>query len=299
MNTQTSRSTVHWSTRILGLCLSLAGCKSQQLTSQAANVVTVQALPDECEDIGVVTGRSGGLLGGYVERETLVQSATEDAQQRAAKLGATHFVAQPASIEHGSAIAPTRNQQPAMGHGDSSSTTVSVTGTAYRCTPAADPGQIATRPPSGALSGSTTSPVSKAPSVAGTPLTSPASPSQATTATASAAPSISLAPLGRLHSVTVFQLIPATPRNEAEQIQVLKLQDAATLDSLTRALADAAAAELQFVPTYRIEFIGELGTQSILYGFGHLKYAGHSYQLPDTELERTLGLVTVQEGDEN
>lgn len=243
-----------------------------------------------------MTGTSGGLLGGYVERETLIQQATEDAQERAAELGATHFVAQPADIQHGNATAPTHNQQPAMGHGDSSTATVSVTGTAYRCALPDDPTQISARPPSGASSISASSPAKPAPSAT---VPSPPASTAATAPSAGAAPAISLAPLGKLRRVTVFQLIPATPRNEAEEIQVLQLEDPATLESLSAGLLKAEAAALQFIPTHRIEFVGELGTQSLLYGFGHLKYASQSYRLPDAELERTLGLATAKQNDGN
>lgn len=296
---KTSHGTVHWTWRVgFGLCISLTGCKTQQLTSQGTEVVTVQAMPSQCEELGLVTGKSGGLLGGYVEKETLVQQATEDAQNRAASLGATHFVARPADIQHGSATAPTRNQQPAMGHGDSSTATVIVTGTAYRCEPSVDPAQISAPPPSGAPTASATRPVAPAPSTRGVTVAGPPTSGDAALSLG-AAPAISLAPLGRLQAVTVFQLIPATPRNQAEQIELLKIEEPGTLASLSSALAKAEEAALQFVPTHRIEFTGDLGTQSLLYGFGHLKYSAHSYRLPDNELERTLGLVTVEENDEN
>lgn len=271
---------------LLGLCMSLAAaCKSPQLTSQGAEVVTVQAMPGECEELGLVTGSGGGLLGGYVDKESLIQSATEDAQEKASALGATHFVAQPAEIQHGTATAITRNQQPAMGHGDSSSATVKVTGTAYRCQPGGGGAQVIATPPSG---------TAMAPPVS----TPPAPAAQSIPPTNAGEPGISLLPLGALRSVTVFQLIPETPRNEAEEIEVLEIDEPATLGSLADDLRSAQAVTMQFVPTHRIDFVGELGTQSLLYGFGHLKYAGRSYQLRDRKLEETLELVTHEEKPE-
>ena len=37
--------------------------------------------------------------------------------------------------------------------------------------------------------------------------------------------------------------------------------------------------------------MGELGTQSLLYGFGYLQYAGSVYRLTDGEFESVLELL--------
>jgi hypothetical protein len=47
---------------------------------------------------------------------------------------------------------------------------------------------------------------------------------------------------------------------------------------------------MKYIPTHRVEFTGELGVQSLLYGFGYLQYAGGVYRLTDGEFEGGLNL---------
>jgi hypothetical protein len=47
---------------------------------------------------------------------------------------------------------------------------------------------------------------------------------------------------------------------------------------------------LKYIPTHRVEIVGDLGAQSLLYGFGYLQYAGSVYRLTDGAFESVLRL---------
>lgn len=99
-------------------CL-VPACKTASLTSAGAQVApTRDTLPAECKTLGLVTGKGGGAFGGaYVSNEDLIEYAMNDLRNKAAALGATHV----------------RNDPPQLGSGDGTTTSVTITGTAYDC----------------------------------------------------------------------------------------------------------------------------------------------------------------------
>ncbi len=101
---------------VLGI---VSGCKTASLTEQGARVApTRDALPPECKTLGLVTATGGGTFGGgMVSNEKLIEYAMNDLRNKAAKLGATHV----------------RHDEPQLGQGDGTTTTVTLTGTAYNC----------------------------------------------------------------------------------------------------------------------------------------------------------------------
>ena len=97
----------------------LAGCKTAGLSSEGAQVApTRDALPPQCETKGLVTGKGGGTFGGgFVSNEDLIEYAMNDLRNKASELGATHV----------------RHDPPQLGQGDGTTSSVTITGTAYRC----------------------------------------------------------------------------------------------------------------------------------------------------------------------
>ncbi|MGB5811669.1 MAG: DUF4156 domain-containing protein, partial [Polyangiales bacterium] len=240
------------------------GCKASQLTSHGTEVAILASEPVGCERLGDIIGHGGGIGGGYTQKSVLSESAVNRARNAAAELGATHVVLQEPDFEHGSATAVTRNQQPALAHGDGSSTRASVEGVAYKCRPGTVPTVVA----------------SVLPVVDNPPA------------------SISLAPLGPLDRVVVYQKTPATPGVPASDTEAFRLEDAAKVEAVSASLADLALDPIKYIPTHRVEFVGELGTQSLLYGFGYLQYAGNTYRLTTGTFERELQLVEPPGGSE-
>ncbi len=96
-----------------------AGCKTASLTSAGAMVApTRDPLPPECQTLGLVTGKGGGTFGGgMVSNEDLIEYAMNDIRNKAGDLGATHI----------------RHDPPQLGQGDGTTTSVTITGTAYKC----------------------------------------------------------------------------------------------------------------------------------------------------------------------
>lgn len=234
----------------------LPGCKTAQLTSHGTDVAVLASEPYGCEQLGEVEGFGGGVGGGYAKKGVLAESASNRARNEAAKLGATHVVLREAEFEHGTGTAATHDQQPALGHGDGSSAYARVEGVAYKC----GPGEIP-EPVTSVLPGVDNPPAS-----------------------------ISLAPLGALQRVVVYQKNPRVPGSEASETETLRLEDPATIESVAASLNDLALDPIKYVPTHRVEFVGELGTQSLLYGFGYLQYAGKTYRLTTGAFEETLQL---------
>lgn len=106
----------------LGVLLSLAalaGCATADLTEAGSKVApTRDPLPDTCQNVGIVYGKGGGTFGGeMVSNEDLIEYATNDIRNKTAELGGTHV----------------RHDPPQMGSGDGTTTTVTITGTAYKC----------------------------------------------------------------------------------------------------------------------------------------------------------------------
>jgi hypothetical protein len=101
------------------LCGVVTGCATAKLTAGGAEVApTPDAVPPECKNLGLVTGKGGGTFGGgMVSNEDLIEYAMNDLRNKTAELGGTHV----------------RHDPPQMGQGDGTTTTVTMTGTAYNC----------------------------------------------------------------------------------------------------------------------------------------------------------------------
>lgn len=112
--------------------VTLASCKTNDLSQGGETVApTRDPLPPECVNVGLVTGSGGGTFGGsWVSNDKLVDYAMNDLRNRTAELGGTHV----------------RHDPPIFGQGDGTTTTVTITGTAYRCptSPAASDVESAT-----------------------------------------------------------------------------------------------------------------------------------------------------------
>ena len=233
-------------------------CKASQLTSHGTEVALLGSEPIGCEELGEVVAYGGGVVGGYSKKKVIIESASNNARNQAAEMGATHILLEEPELVHGTGKATEHDMQPAMGHGDGSHATANVRGIAYKCPPGAEPPTVDAQ----------TLPVVENPPAA-----------------------ISLLPLGRLERIVVYQRLPATPTTEASEVEVLQLEDEAEIRQVAESLSELAADPLKYVPTHRIEVVGELGTQSLLYGFGYLKYANMTYRLTTGTFERVLQLV--------
>jgi Domain of unknown function (DUF4156) len=99
--------------------LSVSGCKTAGLSPAGANVApTRDPLPPNCQTLGLVTGKGGGTFGGgMVSNEDLIEYAMNDIRNKTAELGGTHV----------------RHDPPQLGSGEGTTTSVTITGTAYKC----------------------------------------------------------------------------------------------------------------------------------------------------------------------
>ena len=243
------------------------GCKADQLTSHGTEIVLLYDEPMGCENLGVVIGRGGGLSGAYSKPSVNLESAENNARNLAAERGATHLWLHPENVEQGDGRGPDyQDTQPAMAHGSGTGSTVSIAGTAYKC--ALD--VPATKNALSIQRGTTFIEV-KAPT------------------------SISLAPLGALKSISVYQKVPLPSGNGMTEREVLKLEDQADIQRVAGSLQRVVVDPIKYIPTHRVELVGELGVQSLLYGFGYLQYAGGVYRLTDGDFESTLKLVDSPE----
>ncbi len=238
------------------------GCKAHELTSRGTEVALLGSEPIGCEELGEVVTYGGGAAGGYSKKKVIIESASNKARNQAAEMGATHILLEDPELVHGTGKASEHDMQPALGHGDGAAATATVRGIAYKCPPGAEPPTVAQSLAEAGL-----------PKVENPPA------------------AISLLPLGKLERIVVLQRLPATPTAEASEVEVLRVEDDAEIQRVAESLSELAVDPLKYVPTHRIEVIGELGTQSLLYGFGYLKYANQTYRLTTGTFERVLRLV--------
>lgn len=240
----------------------LLGCKADQLTSSGTNILLLYSEPQGCENLGVVIGHGGGLSGGYAKPGVNRQSAENDARNKAAERGATHLLLYPDEVAQGDArgVNP-ESTDPPLAHGYGTGSNVTVAGTAYKC----PPGAVVTEPLVAGGVGSTLVEVER-----------PAE--------------ISLAPLGQLEYIAVFRRVPAESGADMTEIETLRIDDAAAIQKVAGSLQHVVEDPLKYIPTHRIEFVGNLGTQSLLYGFGYVQYAGKVYRLTDGVFESVLEL---------
>ena len=226
--------------------------------------------PVGCESLGVVQGVGGGFGGAYSKPSVNQQSAENDALNKAAELGATHLLLYPEEIQQGDGRGPDyQDTQPAMAHGSGTGSTVYIKGAAYKCA-------LATPQTKSAMS-----------ITAGSAFIEVNAPD-----------SISLAPLGALTSVHVYRQVPDASGKGMNETEVFVTEDETKIRQVAGSLQKVEVDPMKYIPTHRVEFVGELGTQSLLYGFGYIQYAGQVYRLTDGVFEETLELLAKAEGPE-
>ena len=97
--------------------LTLTACSTPSLNQGSKVSINIGEISKECAALGTVSGKGGGAFGGTISDEDLQTYAMNDMRNKAASMGATHV------IPHGGGLSG----------GVWSSTTGSVTGTAYKC----------------------------------------------------------------------------------------------------------------------------------------------------------------------
>jgi hypothetical protein len=254
----------------LAFASSMAGCKAGQLTTNGTNIVFLYDEPAGCENLGVVIGRGGGMTGAYSKPSVIRESAENDARNKAAERGATHLLLHPEELAQGDGRGPTeQDTAPAMAHGSGTGSTVTVAGTAFKCALDAPPAETAM-----SIQGAGAFVAVQAPT------------------------SISMAPLGQLRSITVFHRMPLPSGTGMGETEVLKVEEQAEMQRVVDSLRQVAEDPMKYIPTHRVEFVGELGVQSLLYGFGYLQYAGGVYRLTTGDFETVLKLREEPAGPE-
>ncbi|MFW2389965.1 MAG: hypothetical protein ACN4G0_16620 [Polyangiales bacterium] len=247
---------------LLVLGVSILGCKADQLNTQGANVVLLYSEPVGCENLGVVVGHGGGLTGAYSKPSINSESAENAARNLAAERGATHLLLHPEDVAQGDGRAPDeKDTAPAMAHGSGTGSTVTVAGTAFKCA-------LGTPPPTTAMA------ISR-----GTAIVEVQAPT-----------SISVAPLGELKKITVFGRVPLPSGSGMGENELLVVDDPGEMARVVDSLQRVAIDPMKYIPTHRVELVGELGVQSLLYGFGYLQYAGQVYRLTSGDFEDVLEL---------
>ena len=246
----------------LGLVLSLAACKASSLTANAGKIVLLYDEPAGCENLGVVIGRGGGMTGAYSKPSVIRESAENDARNQAAARGGTHLLLHPEDLAQGDGRGPSeQDTAPAMAHGSGTGSTVTVAGTAFKCALDAPAPETAMSIQGGGAFVAVQAPTS-----------------------------ISMAPLGPLKSITVWHRTPLPSGTGMGETEVLKLEEQAEIQRVVDSLQQVALDPIKYIPTHRVEFVGELGVQSLLYGFGYLQYAGSVYRLTTGDFEKVLRL---------
>ncbi len=254
----------------LAFGLASLGCKADQLTSHGTAVVLLYDEPAGCENLGVVIGRGGGMTGAYSKPKVNQESAENDARNKAAERGATHLLLHPEEVDQGDGRGPDyQDTEPPLAHGSGTGSTVTVAGTAFKCALDAPSSKTAMSIQGGGAFVAVQAPTS-----------------------------ISMAPLGQLKSITVFHRAPVPSGTEKKKNEVLKVEDPAEIQQVVDSLQRVAEDPMKYIPTHRVEFVGELGIQSLLYGFGYLQYAGGVYRLTDGAFESVLKLREEPTGPE-
>jgi hypothetical protein len=226
--------------------------------------------PAGCENLGVVLGRGGGMSGAYSKPSVIRESAENDARNQAAERGATHLLLHPEELAQGDGRGPDyQDTAPAMAHGSGTGSTVTVAGSAFKCALDAPPAETAMSIQGGGAFIAVQAPTS-----------------------------ISMIPLGELKSITVFHRVPLPSGTGMSETEVLKVEDQSEIQRVVDSLQRVAEDPMKYIPTHRVEFVGELGVQSLLYGFGYLQYAGGVYRLTTGDFEEVLKLREEPAGPE-
>jgi hypothetical protein len=110
----------------LACVMGATACKTSDLSPAAANVAAGRsAAPTGCKPLKYLTGKGGGTFGGgFISNEDLIEYAMNDLRNQAAELGGNY-------IQH---------DPPQLGSGDGTTTSVTITGTAYQCPKSASSG---------------------------------------------------------------------------------------------------------------------------------------------------------------
>ena len=254
----------------VSLGLALMGCKAEQMTARGSEVVLLYDEPSGCENLGVVIGHAGGMTGAYSKPSVLRKSAENDARNQAAARGGTHLLLHPEEVAQGDGRGPEyQDTEPAMAHGYGTGSNVTIAATAYKCALDAQTAETAM-----SIRGAGTFVEVKAPT------------------------SISMAPLGTLTSITVYRRSPLPSGTGMGEDETLVVTEKAQIDAVVGSLSQVVEDPLKYIPTHRVEFVGELGTQSLLYGFGYLQYTETVYRLTDGAFESVLKLIEPRAGPE-
>lgn len=98
---------------------SLLACSTPALSPTAAHVaVTRNPPPAACTSVAYLVGEGGGTFGGgWISNDQLIEYAMNDLRNKAADRGANYV----------------QNNPPQLGSGKGTTTTATITGTAYRC----------------------------------------------------------------------------------------------------------------------------------------------------------------------
>jgi len=99
--------------------LAVSGCSTPALSPEGAAVaVSRNPPPSTCTAVGYIVGEGGGTFGGkWISNDELIDYAMNDLRNKAGKQGASYVQSDP----------------PQLGNGRGTTTTVTITGTAYRC----------------------------------------------------------------------------------------------------------------------------------------------------------------------
>ena len=97
----------------------VAGCSTPALSPAAEHVaVSRNPAPPSCAPVGYVVGEGGGTFGGkWISNDQLIDYAMNDLRNKAAERGATYV----------------QSDAPQLGNGRGTTSTATITGTAYRC----------------------------------------------------------------------------------------------------------------------------------------------------------------------
>ncbi|WP_169927687.1 DUF4156 domain-containing protein [Labilithrix luteola] len=103
----------------LASLVTVAGCSTSALSPKGAQVAATRNPPTrDCAALKYIVGQGGGTFGGaYISNDDLVEYAMNDLRNKAADLGANY-------VQH---------DPPQLGSGSGTTTTVTISGTAYRC----------------------------------------------------------------------------------------------------------------------------------------------------------------------
>lgn len=97
----------------------VAGCSTEDLSPEGAKVTASRNPPATgCKEVGHVVGHGGGTFGGeFISNDDLIEYALNDLRNKAAEVGGNY-------VQH---------DPPTLGEGDGTTTTATISGTAFRC----------------------------------------------------------------------------------------------------------------------------------------------------------------------